>query len=77
MGGIAGGFVGVGASIGIVTVTSNVTASAGGTLTAGGDITVASKLNEDIGVLSIAGPAASSAWAPRSPSSTTAAPATR
>ena len=55
MGGVAGGVVGVGAAIGITSISSNVSATAGGSLNAGGQVTVKSKLDEDAGVLSVAG----------------------
>jgi hypothetical protein len=54
-GGVGGGVVGAGAGISVVTIASNVSATAGGTLSAGGTLRVLSDLDEDVGVLAIAG----------------------
>ena len=55
MGAVGVGAVGVGASIGVDIIKSNVSASAGGTLVAGNQLRVASNLDQDVHVLSVAG----------------------
>ncbi|MEO1524344.1 MAG: hypothetical protein AAFX06_02860, partial [Planctomycetota bacterium] len=55
VGGVAGGFVGVGAGIAVTSIAANTTASAGGTLTTGDDITVRARLDEDFNGSSFVG----------------------
>ena len=57
VGGVAGGLVGVGASIAVLTTGLNASATAGGTLNAGDDINITGALDEDISVASLAGAA--------------------
>ena len=55
IGQVAGGVVGAGAAVAVLSIADNVTASAGGTLSAGGDISVLAMLNENVNVLTLDG----------------------
>ncbi|MCP3989260.1 MAG: hypothetical protein GY724_09315, partial [Actinomycetia bacterium] len=55
VGGVAGGFVGIGASVAVLSVAANTTAYAAGTLTAGDDIVISAILDDDIDVISLSG----------------------
>jgi hypothetical protein len=57
LGQFSGGFVGAGASVGILSIADNVTASAGGELSAGGNISIVAALDENLTVLAIDGAA--------------------
>lgn len=57
VGGVAGGFVGVGGSVSVTNIAANASAHAAGTLSAGRNIRVEAILDEDIDVVSFSGSA--------------------
>ena len=57
VGGVAGGFVGIGGSVAVTNIAANATAHAGGTLEAGDDINVEAQLDQDVDVVSLSGSA--------------------
>jgi hypothetical protein len=55
VGGIAGGFVGIGAAVSVTNISANTSAHAAGILSAGNNITVNAVLDEDVDIKALAG----------------------